>query len=417
MEETAELLFAYLRDILYAPNKAELDLDALPPEFRKLGQGMQFLADCVREEREFALELAHGNLTVTPPGGENMLAAPIKELQNSLRHLTWQTGQVAKGDYSQRVDFMGEFSEAFNSMIAQLKERTESLIAEKKMVESKNRDIERDLELVLALTNYTHNMIFVFSKETGERIFVNQPADWQLRMGSARAERILEQLAAHDAEQTGDSEKWEFGLPEEQDMPAVYYGVESFSIQWKQERASVHIVTDDTARHKRESMVYQLACIDPLTGLNNRRYAIDRMNRWVDESTPFVLSFIDIDYLKYCNDTFGHESGDRYLNEVANALQTLGGELCRVGGDEFFLLQPHSSAQKQDERLSMLRTLLQEQPGAPYPRGFSFGSCAMPSEPDFDLEECIRQADMRMYEYKRRNKRPLAALLYHDERM
>ena len=41
-------------------------------------------------------------------------------LHSSLMHLTWQAGEVAKGDYSQRVDFMGDFSEAFNAMVISL---------------------------------------------------------------------------------------------------------------------------------------------------------------------------------------------------------------------------------------------------------------------------------------------------------
>ncbi len=51
----------------------------------------------------------------------------LKTLQANLRHLTWQVEQVAAGDFSQRVDFMGDFSSAFNSMSAQLEHlRTES---------------------------------------------------------------------------------------------------------------------------------------------------------------------------------------------------------------------------------------------------------------------------------------------------
>lgn len=49
-----------------------------------------------------------------------LFLAPFKQLQANLRHLTWQTQQIAKGDFSQRVDFMGDFSEAFNFMVTSL---------------------------------------------------------------------------------------------------------------------------------------------------------------------------------------------------------------------------------------------------------------------------------------------------------
>lgn len=48
--------------------------------------------------------------------GRWQAAAPLR-LRANLRHLTWQTQQVAAGDFSQRVDFLGAFSEAFNSMV------------------------------------------------------------------------------------------------------------------------------------------------------------------------------------------------------------------------------------------------------------------------------------------------------------
>ena len=48
-------------------------------------------------------------------------------LHSRLLHLTWQAEQVAKGDYRQRVDFMGDFSEAFNAMIAALEQHDRRL--------------------------------------------------------------------------------------------------------------------------------------------------------------------------------------------------------------------------------------------------------------------------------------------------
>ncbi len=49
-----------------------------------------------------------------------LFLSPFKQLQANLRHLTWQTQQIAKGNFDLRVDFMGDFSEAFNSMVASL---------------------------------------------------------------------------------------------------------------------------------------------------------------------------------------------------------------------------------------------------------------------------------------------------------
>lgn len=67
----------------------------------------------------FARELSNGRLS-TELKGKLALCGHLKHLQTGLRHLTWQAGQVAKGDFSQRVNFMGEFSTSFNLMVKRL---------------------------------------------------------------------------------------------------------------------------------------------------------------------------------------------------------------------------------------------------------------------------------------------------------
>jgi diguanylate cyclase (GGDEF)-like protein/PAS domain S-box-containing protein len=72
---------------------------------------------------DFILPLSRGVLSIEPPKARNILASPFKELHSQLRTLVWQVQQIAKGDYKQHVDFMGEFSDAFNSMVNALEEK------------------------------------------------------------------------------------------------------------------------------------------------------------------------------------------------------------------------------------------------------------------------------------------------------
>jgi methyl-accepting chemotaxis protein len=67
-----------------------------------------------------------------------------------MQHLTWQAKQVANGDYSQRVDFMGEFSEAFNFMIVSLDNRERQLKKKIDKLESANSYI-KNLEGILPI--------------------------------------------------------------------------------------------------------------------------------------------------------------------------------------------------------------------------------------------------------------------------
>ena len=71
--------------------------------------------------------ISRGDLDFEPPGGKILIVQSLKNLQASLRHLTWTTQQIARGDFSHEVDFMGDFSAAFNSMTRQLKDAFEAL--------------------------------------------------------------------------------------------------------------------------------------------------------------------------------------------------------------------------------------------------------------------------------------------------
>jgi signal transduction histidine kinase len=74
----------------------------------------------------FVLSMSKGDLSRTPKI-TGLMAGAFKALQADLRHLTWQTRMIAKGDLSQRVEFMGEFSESFNSMVSSLAEARDQL--------------------------------------------------------------------------------------------------------------------------------------------------------------------------------------------------------------------------------------------------------------------------------------------------
>jgi diguanylate cyclase (GGDEF)-like protein len=122
-----DTLFNYLHDVIFDPANAALDIEKLPFNFQNLGRGLKFFAECFIEGKMLAQALSRGDLTEKLPSRTNELASPLKSLHASLKHLTWQTQQIAKGDYNQRVEFMGEFSDAFNMMVKQLAERQEKL--------------------------------------------------------------------------------------------------------------------------------------------------------------------------------------------------------------------------------------------------------------------------------------------------
>jgi adenylate cyclase len=86
-------------------------------------------------------QIARGELDTRPLIGRMAVVHGFKALQSNLRHLTWKTQQIAAGDLGQQVDFMGDFSAAFNSMTQQLKDSREQLVDLNQQLERRNRFI------------------------------------------------------------------------------------------------------------------------------------------------------------------------------------------------------------------------------------------------------------------------------------
>jgi len=106
---------------------------------------------------------------------------------------------------------------------------------------------------------------------------------------------------------------------------------------------------------------------DPLTGLYNRRFleeALDREIARLERKTlPLSLLMIDVDHFKSFNDTFGHEAGDAVLRDLGGILQRYvrGGDIaCRFGGEEFTVVLPEADLDTARQRAEILREATRE---------------------------------------------------------
>ncbi|MEZ5359828.1 MAG: hypothetical protein R3F48_13495 [Candidatus Zixiibacteriota bacterium] len=124
-------LIRNINDLLVGkiPKQVELD-EKSNPLLNELRDCINQLVVFIKEIKECIIPLSQGNLKHIQISSDNYLASPFKALHSSLLHLTWQAAEVAKGDYTQRVDFMGDFSNAFNSMVVSL-ETNENLLKNK----------------------------------------------------------------------------------------------------------------------------------------------------------------------------------------------------------------------------------------------------------------------------------------------
>ena len=150
---------------------------------------------------------------------------------------------------------------------------------------------------------------------------------------------------------------------------------------------------------------------DPLTGLYNRRFMQESLERELlrarRTNRPFTVMFIDIDHFKRFNDSFGHDAGDLVLKVFAKALTDhfRGGDIiCRYGGEEFALLLPDSSSKDAERRGNDLRVQVKKlsithRNAVLEPITFSVGLAAFP-EHGSTAEELFRVADKCLYDSK-----------------
>lgn len=115
------------------------------------------------------------------------------------------------------------------------------------------------------------------------------------------------------------------------------------------------------ANLKLSASLRQQSIRDPLTGLFNRRYMEETLERELMRAKrsgkPIGIMMVDIDHFKSFNDTFGHQAGDALLVDLGRFLQSrVRGEdvACRYGGEEFFIMLPESDRQATSERAEEL---------------------------------------------------------------
>ena len=113
----------------------------------------------------------------------------------------------------------------------------------------------------------------------------------------------------------------------------------------------------------------ELAIVDGLTGLNNRRYLDNHLKILFDRAAvrgrPISICMTDIDRFKLVNDTYGHDVGDEVLREFAARIRSTvrGADLaCRYGGEEFVVVMPDTPIELAASVAERLRAIVEDKP-------------------------------------------------------
>ena len=154
----------------------------------------------------------------------------------------------------------------------------------------------------------------------------------------------------------------------------------------------------------------ELSLHDPLTGLHNRRYLDEALEREIAraerESAAVGIVMADIDHFKFINDSYGHRMGDEVLVQVAGLLKKMsrGSDVVfRYGGEEFLLVFPGMNAEQARSKAEEIRHecagLGIQYDGKSFSVMLSFGVAAFPDHGQ-QWEQIIDKADKALYRSK-----------------
>lgn len=184
-----------------------------------------------------------------------------------------------------------------------------------------------------------------------------------------------------------------------------------------QDHPEILLLEETTELHEYQRKLRELALIDELTGLPNRRSVNSTLERWCAAShrgqRSFAVLLVDLDGFKSINDNYGHAAGDATLAKIAARLKSRSRQsdmIARLGGDEFLVLADGVETQVEAQTLSRALISTIEEPidlpdtGARISLTASIGVALCP-EHTSDPDLITLLADRAMYSVKRENTR------------
>lgn len=324
---------------------------ALPEDLAQV-PGLAPLYELVLEMRRFLLGLSQGDLQ-QKLDHKGYLPGVLKTFQSNLSHLTWQTQRIAEGDFSQRVDFLGEFSQSFNSMVLRLRDSIEAV----RESEERYRFLAENSADIIWRIDADHCFIYASPADERMRGFHHKEIHGQpvwsamhpdyVALMQERCQYYLTTIAG-----VADPAPLRVEAPLLcKDGNSIWAEILSNPVRGKDgSLRGFHLVARDIRlRREMEEELQRLASTDSLTGISNRRYFLQRAQVELLRSERYglrlALLMLDIDRFKNVNDTFGHGMGDAVLKAVVGACnQSLRQVdiLGRLGGEEFAALLPQT---------------------------------------------------------------------------
>lgn len=186
-------------------------------------------------------------------------------------------------------------------------------------------------------------------------------------------------------------------------------------IDYHSEKCILTGIMDITEIRKAEEELSHYASIDSLTGIMNRRIGLKKLEELLEEAQEefleFVLCFLDINNLKFVNDTYGHSEGDHCIQTICSMIKNKLDEediFFRIGGDEFIIVFSNKNNCQAENIWDEIKKQFDKsniQEEFPYNIMASHGLFYFCTGMDIDLDQMIEKADKIMYEEKQRLKK------------
>ena len=198
---------------------------------------------------------------------------------------------------------------------------------------------------------------------------------------------------------------------EEFAIEILNHGVQDYLVKWEGNAHTIlRAIRYAVERKRSELRLNYLAHYDRLTGLSNRQYFHEQMDRAIAQARRskrrVALFFVDLDNFKIVNDTLGHDAGDQVLVQTAQRLQgcvRAGDMIARLGGDEFAVLVEEIDGPLDAEAMGkkLLKALAEPSmvDGRPISVTASIGITMYPAD-NGSVSALLKNADIAMYQAK-----------------
>lgn len=298
-------------------------------------------------------------------------------------------------------------------------------IARRQASEESLQQNQAQLKLILDMTNYSHDALFIIGVAPQELVYLNRTCWLSLGYSEAELRRLI---ALNPAAIMPDVLGWSEQLRTltERGGNAIYQQNVTtrqgrllpleISVQHLDRQGRAYLICvgrNNSKQLKVAARLQQLSQQDGLTGLHNRRYfdetLVREWHRLCRQHAPLGLLIMDVDYFKAFNDSLGHQAGDDALKQLAEAMRQgllrSGDAVCRYGGEEFAVILPGAdidqcvqTAQRLHEAVAALKIT---HPASRHRHlSLSIGAASLAATIENRPEQLIGLADKALYQAK-----------------